>query len=186
MKNSKTTKTTKPTKKKLTDKQICNNCLKSIKRLEKVRSKIDKKISEERYKLYNACNEMVKERYTGKWLKINGLWVHETDTKNPTFETFRILKCTDIFTHREQFAIKYSKMISIEQDEDESKSAYVSMSSDSNTEVHEEACIQIMKESEVIEYLNKLDIKTSNFIGECMKLANPDIVEQARKERKNG
>ena len=183
MKNSKTTK---PTKKKLTDKHICNSCLKSIKRLEKVKEKIEKKIDKERQKLYLTCNDMVKERYTGKWLKINGLWVHETDTKNPTFETFRILKCTEIFTHRDRFGIKYSKMISIEQDEEESKSAYVSMSSDSNTEVHEEACIQIMKESEVIEYLNKLDIKTSNFIGECLKIAKPDIVEQARKERKNG
>lgn len=180
MKNSKTT------KKKPTDKQICNTCLKSIKRLEKVREKIDKKISEERSKLYVACNEMVKERYTGKWLKINGLWVHETDTKEPTFKTFRILKCNEIFTTRSQFAIKYSKMISIEHDEDESNSVYYSMSSDGNTEVHEEACIQIMKESEVIEYLNKLDIQTSNFIGSCMQIVKPDIIEQARKERKNG
>lgn len=162
MKNSKTTKTTKPAKKKPTDKQICNNCLKSIKRLEKVRSKIDKKISDERYKLYNACNDMVKERYVGKWLKINGLWVHETDTKDPTFETFRVLKCADIFTHRGGFGIKYSKMISIEHDEDECDSVYVNLSSNGNTEVHEEACIQIMRDSEVIEYLNKLDLEYLN------------------------
>lgn len=182
MKNSKTTK---PTKKKPSDKQICNSCLKSIKRLEKAREAIDKKISEERSKLYVACNEMVKERYTGKWLKINGLWVHETDTKEPTFKTFRILKCTEIFTNRCQFAIKYSKMISMEKDEDGEDFCY-NMSSNGNTEVHEEACIQIVSEKEVIEYLNKIDIKTSNFIGSCMQIANPGIVEKARKERKNG
>lgn len=179
MKNSKTT------KKKPTEKQVCNSCLKSIKRLEKVKENIEKKINDERQKLYLACDSMVKERYTGKWLKINGLWVHETDTKEPTFKTFRVLKCTEIFTNRYQFGIKYSKMISIEHDEDGDDFCY-NMSSNGNTEVHEEACIQIMKESEVIEYLNKLDIKTSNFIGECMQIAKPDIIEQARKERKNG
>lgn len=180
MKNSKTT------KKKPTDKQICNACLRSIKRLEKVREKINNKINAERQKLYVACNDMVKEQYAGKWLKINGLWRHDTDTKNPTFENFRVLKCTDIFTGHDYFTVKFSKMISIEQDEDEKNSVYYSMSSDDSTEVHEEACIQIMKESEVIEYLNNLDIQTSNFIGECMKIAKPDIIEQARKERKNG
>lgn len=183
MKNSKTTKST---KKSHTDKQICDGCLKTIRALEKERSKIDKKIESEKEKLYIASNDMVKERYAGKWLKINGLWIHETDTKEPTFKTFRVLKCTDIFPNRVGFAIKYSKMISIEHDEDEGDSVCVSLYDDGNTDVHEEACIQIMKESEVIEYLNKLDIQTSNFIGECMQIAKPDIVEQARKERKNG
>lgn len=185
MKNSKTAKTTKTTKKP-TDKQICDSCLKTIRALEKAKEKIEKKINAQREKLYIACNDLTRAQYVGKWLKINGLWVHETDTKTPTFETFRVLKCADIFTHRCGFGIKYSKMISIEHDEDECDSVYVSLSSNGNTEVHEEACIQIMSESEVIEYLNKLDIQTSNFVGECMKIANPDIIEQARKYRKNG
>lgn len=182
MKNSKTAKTAK----KQTDKQICDSCVKAIRALERERSKIEKKINAEKDKLYVACNDMTKAQYVGKWLKINGLWVHETDTKTPTFETFRVLKCADIFTHRGGFVIKYSKMISIEHDEDECDSVYVSLSSNGNTEVNEEACIQIMKESEVIEYLNKLDVQTSNFIGECMKTAKPDIIEQARKDRKDG
>lgn len=180
MKNSKTY------KKSHTDKQICDGCLKTIRALEKERSKIDKKLNAEKEKLYIARDDMMKSRYVGKWLKINGLWVHETDTKNPTFETFRVLKCTDIFTNSYSFGIKYSKMISIEHDEDECDSVYVSLSSNGNTEVHEEACIQIMKESDVIEYLNKLEIQTSNFIGECIKIAKPDIIDQARKERKHG
>lgn len=180
MKNSKTA------KKKQTDKQICDRYVKTIRALEKERSKIDKKIEAEKGKLYIASNELVKERYAGKWLKINGLWVHETDTKEPTFKTFRVLKCTDIFTALDHFVIKYSKIISIEHDEDECESVYMSFSRDGNTEVHEEACIQVMKDSEVIEYLNKLDIRISSFIGECMQIAKTDIIEQARKERKNG
>lgn len=180
MKNSKTA------KKKQTDKQICDACVKTIWALEKERSKIDKKLNAEKEKLYIARDDMMKSRYVGKWLKINGLWVHETDTKNPTFETFRVLKCTDTFTNSYSFGIKYSKMISIEHDEDECDSVYVSLSTNGNIEVHEEACIHIMKESDVIEYLNKLEIQTSNFIGECIKIAKPDIIDQARKERKHG
>ena len=181
MKNSKTT------KKKLTDKQICDNCLKSIKALEKDRAKIDKKIHDLRDKLFVACNDLYKERYAGKWLKINGLWDHETNTQEPTFKTYRVLKCTDIFTYHDYFEIKYSRMVSVEPCEDGgSLCAYYSLCRDDSTQVHEEACIQVMKEKEVIEYLNNLDIQTSNFIGECMQIAKPDIVEQARKERKNG
>lgn len=180
MKNSKTT------KKKLTDKQICDGCLKSIKALEKEKLKIDKKINAERNKLFTACNDLYKERYAGKWLKINGLWDHETNTEKPTFKTYRVLKCTDIFTYHEYFEIKYSRMISVEPPEDGSGCIYFSLCRNDSTRVHEEACIQVMKEKEVIEYLNSLDIQTSNFIGDCLQIAKPDIVEQARKERKNG
>ena len=176
-------KNTKTAKKKLTDRQICDNCLKTIKALERDRAKIDKKIYAEREKLSVACNDLYKERYAGKWLKINGLWDHETNTKEPTFKTFRVLKCTDIFTHYDYFEVKYSRMITIEPPEEGSGCCYFSLCSDDNTQVHEEACIQIMNEKDVIEYLNQLDIQTSNFIGACMQLAKPDIVEKARKER---
>ena len=181
MKNSKTT------KKKLTDKQICDGCLKSIKALEKARAKIDMKITAERNKLFVASNDLVKEKYVGKWLKINGLWDHETNTKEPTFKTYRVLKCTEIFTYYDYFEVKYSRMISVEPpDEERSGCIYYSLCGDDSTRVYEEACIQIMKSEDVIEYLNRLDIQTSNFIGACMQIAKPDIVEQARKERKNG
>lgn len=129
---------------------------------------------------------MIKAQYAGKWLKINGLWDSDTGIKDPKFDTFRVLKCTDIFTAYDYLEVKYSKMISIETPEERSGSTYLTLDRDDSVRVYEEACIQIMKESEVIEYLNKLDVQTSNFIGECMKIAKPDIIEQARKERKNG
>ena len=175
-------KNTKTTKNGSKQKSIQEKFLSPIKRLERQRELIDKKINTLQNKYYVAYNELYRDQFVGKWLKVNGLYDCDTDTKKPTFETFRIVKCSGLCAYLDSLAFNYDKLISIEEDREE-QSIDLRFEQSGMMRVYEDVCVKVIPESEVIELLNKIDMKASNFIGECMQLAKPDIVEQARKER---
>lgn len=159
-----------------------NKQSREIDKLEEKKNELANLIIEKRNKLYADSIDMYNEKYKDKWLMINGTSVYGTNTEEPTFEDYRIVLCKYIHPSYDYIRVGIYRGIGIEHGDGDDFN--ILCLSEENLHVHYEKCIKVLTNNEVLDILNKIDLKISNFIGATILKAKPDTVSLARKKRR--
>ena len=143
--------------------------LDEIKQLEEQNNKNWERIRELNGKVKALSKKVVRDKYKGKMVVINGDWGQDTDHDDPSFDKFRICKVKSTEVSAGRLILKSDLTITVNDEDKWWKSVVYDTAKNHSHEIYNEACVKILTKKEALEILNCIDILDSNYIGKMIQ-----------------